>query len=454
MKKRDGIVLRCSLMLLTAGILGNCFSQNPIIHNQFTADPTARVFGDTMYLYPSHDILAQPGKGQPGWFCMKDYHVFASADLVHWRDGGVLLSQYSVPWADTAAYSMWAPDCIEKGGRYYFYFPTKRKSADKPSKFAIGVAVSQTPVGPFKVQPEPIAGVDGIDPNVFIDDDGQAYLYWAQGNIMGAKLKADMLALDSEVKVLQDLPKKGLKEGPFVFKKGSKYYLTYPHVEDKTERLEYAVSDSPLGPFQRRGVIMEASANCWTNHQSIVRFKGQWYLFYHSNDYSPSFDKARSVRIDSLFFNADGTIREVKPTFRGVGLSSVKDTIQIDRYSKISGRRTAVNLLDAKDPFKGWALSLDSAGAWVRYDHVDFGAKQVKAVRMRVKSDHAGQLLLKAVGKSGNSETLGRIRLSKSENYVLVTTKLLRRVTGERDLILSKIDDSSGKVDIDWMLFQ
>lgn len=199
---------------------------------------------------------------------------------------------------------------------------------------------------------------------------------------------------------------------------------------------------------------MEASANCWTNHQSIVRFKGQWYLFYHSNDYSPSFDKARSVRIDSLFFNADGTIREVKPTFRGVGLSSVKDTIQIDRYSKISGRRTAVNLLDAKDPFKGWALSLDSAGAWVRYDHVDFGAKQVKAVRMRVKSDHAGQLLLKAVGKSGNSETLGRIRLSKSENYVLVTTKLLRRVTGERDLILSKIDDSSGKVDIDWMLFQ
>jgi len=454
MKKRNGIVLRCSLLLLSAGVLGNCFSQNPIIHDQFTADPTARVFGDSMYLYPSHDILAEPGRGQSGWFCMQDYHVFASADLVHWRDGGVLLSQYTVPWADTAAYSMWAPDCIEREGKYYFYFPTKRKSADGSSKFAIGVAVSQTPAGPFKVQPEPIAGVDGIDPNVFIDNDGQAYLYWAQGNIMGAKLRADMLGLDSEVKVLQNLPTKGLKEGPFMFKKGKKYYLTFPHVENKTERLEYAVSDNPLGPFKWMGVIMEASAHCWTNHQSIVKFKGQWYLFYHSNDYSPNFDKARSARIDSLFFNADGTIRQVKPTFRGVGLSSVNDTIQVDRYSKISSRGVEVNLLDDKDPFKGWSISLSSPGAWVRYDHVDFGAKQLKAVCMRVKSDHPVQLLLKAISKSGRAETLGRIQLDKSEDYVLITTELLRHVTGERDLILSEINASSGKMDIDWMLFQ
>ncbi|WP_244518678.1 family 43 glycosylhydrolase [Arachidicoccus rhizosphaerae] len=457
MKIRATVLIRCVLVILLIGAIIKSYSQNPIIHNHFTADPTARVFGDSIYLYPSHDILAEQGKGQPGWFCMEDYHVFSSADLVHWRDGGMLLSQNDVPWADTTSYSMWAPDCIKRDGKYYFYFPTKMKGSDGESKFSIGVALGERPGGPFKVMSEPIAGVKGIDPNVFIDDDGQAYLFWAEGDIMGAKLKRNMLDLDSKVKILEHLPAKGLKEGPFLFKNKGKYYLTYPHVEDKTERLEYAVSDKPLGPFQPMGVIMEASDNCWTNHQSIVKFKGQWYLFYHSNDYSPRFDKARSARIDSLFFNADGTIREVKPTLRGVGISNVTDTIQVDRYSSISDSGAGIYFLDTNHHFKGWSLKLSTPGSWVRYNSVDFGLKKNKIVQLRLKADQEGLLLLKAISKNGenvNIKTLANIQYKKSDDFVVINAIISDNAFGLCDLILSNGSDSPGNVEIDWILFQ
>lgn len=296
-------------------------AQNPVIRNQFTADPSARVFGDKVYLYPSHDIVVRPGHGRPGWFCMEDYHVLSSPNLTDWTDHGVIVSHDKVPWGNPAGYSMWAPDCIFRNGKYYFYFPDATKDTSYGRGFAIGVAVSDKPYGPFKLQPSPIKNVHGIDPNVFIDKDGQAYLYWAQGNIYGAKLQENMFDLASQSKVLGVLPEKGLKEGPYLFERNGIYYLTYPHVEHKTERLEYATSDNPLGPFKFSGVIMDESPECWTNHQSVIEFKNQWYLFYHHNDLSPNFDKNRSARIDSLFFNAHGIIKKVIPTLRGVGVT-------------------------------------------------------------------------------------------------------------------------------------
>jgi len=214
---------------------------------------------------------------------------------------------------------MWAPDCIERNGKYYFYFPTSPNDTTAYGRgFRVGVAVGDKPTGPFIPQVEPIKDVRGIDPNVFIDKDGQAYLYWSAGNIYGAKLKDNMLELASEVKTLGDLPTKGLKEGPYLFERNGIYYLTYPHVENKTERLEYATSDNPLGPFKFTGVIMDESpTGCWTNHHSIIQFKNQWYLFYHHNDYSPKFDKARSIRADSLSFNKDGTIKKCNSHTKG-----------------------------------------------------------------------------------------------------------------------------------------
>ena len=169
---------------------------------------------------------------------------------------GVIVSQNKVPWVDSTSYSMWAPDCIMRNSKYYFYFPAQAKEREIRRSMAIGVAISDKPYGPFKPETKPIEGVAGIDPNVFIDKNGQAYLYYALGNILVAKLKENMIELGSEPHVIEGLPHQGLKEGPFLFERNGIYYLIYPHVQNKTERLEYAISDNPMGPFKITGVIM------------------------------------------------------------------------------------------------------------------------------------------------------------------------------------------------------
>lgn len=422
-------------------------AQNPVITSQYTADPTARVFKGKIYLYPSHDILAREGKGKPGWFCMEDYHVFSSDDLTNWTDHGVIISQDKVPWVKPGSYSMWAPDCVYRNGRYYFYFPSTPRDTSYGKGFAIGVAIADEPGGPFVPQPEPVKNVHGIDPNVFIDKNGQAYLYWAQGNIYAAKLKENMLELASEPVVLQELPAKGLKEGPFVFERNGLYYLTYPHVRNKTECLEYATSNNPLGPFTVRGVIMDESpTGCWTNHQSIVQFRDQWYLFYHHNDLSPGFDKARSVRIDSLFFNSDGTIQKVMPTLRGVGITPATGWIQPDRYSKKSNPGTAIDFLDTLNRSAGWKTVLDGAGAWVQYNSVDFGRRRLQSISMRVLSATGAVLQLRADNLEG--PLLAEIRIpAGTREWKEVNEKLLRFTPNLHHLFIVLKEDKHAEID-------
>lgn len=151
-------------------VVGSAFGTNPLILDQFTADPTARVFAGKVYVYPSHDILAADGRGRPGWFCMEDYHVFSSENLTDWTDHGLILTQTGVDWVKPDSYSLWAPDCVARDGKYYFYSPAIPKSGEKG--FRIGVAVADQPTGPFRPEPAPIEGVHGIDPCVFIDHDG------------------------------------------------------------------------------------------------------------------------------------------------------------------------------------------------------------------------------------------------------------------------------------------
>ncbi len=361
------------------------FAQNPIVRNQFSADPSARVFNGRVYVFPSHDILAPEGKKlRKDWFCMEDYHVFSSENLIDWTDHGMIVSQYDPSWADSTSYSMWAPDCVERNGKYYFYFPANVKSDGEHRRrgFGVGVAVADKPEGPYVAQKEPIKGINGIDPNVLIDKDGQAYIYYSMGQIFVAKLKDNMLELDSEPMVIADLPQKGMKEGPWVFERNGIYYMTFPHVENTIERLEYGMGNSPMGPFKMTGVIMDESpTGCWTNHHSVVEYNQQWYLYYHHNDYSPQFDKNRSVRVDSLFFNADGTIQKVKPTLRGVGLANARQPIEIDRYSAMSESGASIAFIDASSVFKGWKTILSNKNAWVQYNKVDFSGKKLKKIK-------------------------------------------------------------------------
>lgn len=441
-------LLGCILFLLA----GTLSAQNPFIQNQFTADPSARVFGDRVYVYPSHDIPCTEGRGRVGWFCMEDYHVFSSENLTDWTDHGMIIHQNKVPWVKPESYSMWAPDCIYRNGKYYFYFPTTPKDTVTHGRgFTIGVAVADQPAGPYTPEPEPIKGVRGIDPNIFIDKDGQAYLYWSQGHIYGARLKDNMLELASDPVILQDLPSKGLKEGPYLFERNGLYYLTYPHVENKIERLEYAIGNNPLGPFKFSGVIMDESpTGCWTNHHSVLPFKGQWYLFYHHNDLSPQFDKNRSVRLDSLFFNADGTIKKVIPTLRGVGLTPATRQIQVDRYSHKSAQGTSVAFLDTLNTFKGWKTILEAKGAWIQYNSTDFGAKPLKRVQARARAGAGGTVQVRLNHSGG--PVIAEVKIPPGKEWKVVTAPLSRYQPGVHHLVLSLSETK--KVEVDWIRFE
>jgi len=441
----------CFLLILFLSIGNNLHAQNPIIRNQYSADPTAKVFGDKVYLFPSHDILATDGKGRVGWFCMEDYHVFSSSNLTEWTDHGVIVQQNKVPWVKPNSYSMWAPDCIQRNGKYYFYFPTSPLDTIAYGRgFAIGVAVANKPEGPYIPQPAPIIGVHGIDPNVFIDKDGQAYLFWSAGNIYAARLKENMIELASDPVILKDLPAKGLKEGPYLFERNGVYYLTFPHVENKIERLEYSISDNPLGPFKMTGVIMDESpTGCWTVHHSVIKFKDQWYLFYHDRDYSPNFDKARSVRVDSLFFNDDGTIKKVIPTLRAVGLTNATKEIQIDRYSKIS-EGVSVDFLDTLDRFKGWKTIFRGANASVQYNNVDFSNKQLKTVLVRAASETGGVLQLRA--NSLNGPVIADIKVPKTNGWKVIKASVANIQRGVHSLFV--ISRGLNQTEVDWIRFE
>ncbi len=419
-------------------------AQNPIIHDQFTADPTARVFNGRFYLYPSHDIES-PVEELKEWFCMQDYHVFSSDNLVDWTDHGVILTQNNIPWVKPDSYTMWAPDCVEKDGRYYFYFPASPKDVERG--FGIGVAVAQHPEGPFLSMPRRIQGVMGIDPCVLVDDDGQSYLYWSGMGLSVAKLKDNMVELDSEPLKIEGLPE-GFKEGPFAFKRDGRYYLTFPWVKDKTETLAYAIADNPFGPFEFKGLIMDESpTGCWTNHHSLVEKDGQWYLFYHHNDYSPEMDKRRSARIDTVTFNEDGTINKVVPTLRGVGISDARKRIQIDRYSEVSPKGVALKFLDEKDKFKGWTAIFTKKGSWLRYDRVDFGQKPVKEVKARVLSSSGCEIVISET----DGKVIAAIPIKAGKYWETVTVPVSYAPTGIVDI---KVTLSKGSnADIDWIGF-
>lgn len=287
---------------------------NPFIRGIYTADPSAHVWADgRLYVYPSHDI--DPPRGCD---LMDHYHVFSTDDMLNWTDHGEILCSDDVPWGREEGGFMWAPDCAYKDGIYYFYFPHP-SGTDWNSTWKVGVATSKYPDRDFKVEGY-IEGLGDafsmIDPCVFIDDDGQAYFYYGGGSrVIGAPLKDNMTELAAE-----PVPMAGLKdfhEATWVFKRRGVYYLMYAdnHQEPGKggqNQLRYATSSSPLGPWDYKGIILKPTG-CDTSHGSIVKFKGQWFLFYHNCSISNQ-GNLRNICVDKLYFNEDGTIKEVVQT--------------------------------------------------------------------------------------------------------------------------------------------
>jgi hypothetical protein len=236
-----------------------------------------------------------------------------------------------------------------------------------------------------------------------------------------------------------------------VFERNGIYYLTYPHVENKTERLEYATSVSPMGPFKPAGVILDESASgCWTVHHSILDYKGQWYLFYHDKDLSPSFDKNRAIRADKLFFEADGTIRKVIPTLRGVGLVDAKGPIQIDRHSVTSDEGIAVSFLDEANPHAGWKTTFSGAQSWVRFNEVDFGRGARKTIDVRAKALGGGALEIRLDGQDG--PVIGRVEVGAGTEWKTASGAAKSIPAGVHDLVVTQVGAKA--VEVDWVSFR
>lgn len=315
----------------------------PLVTHIFTADPSAHVFDGKIYIYSSHDLEHEGESDDDGsQYRMEDYLVFSMDDIdSEVTDHGEILHMKNVPWVSK---QMWAPDAAYKNGTYYFYFPAK----DINGIFRIGVATAKNPAGPFTPEANYIPGSFSIDPAVFIDDDGKAYMYfggiwggqlekWQTGSFnpdagpqdpneialgpMVAEMSDDMLTFaqpPQEVRILDENGNPLLAgdedrryfEGPWMHKYNGTYYLSYS--TGTTHYIVYATSDNPKGPFVYRGRILEPVIG-WTTHHSIVEYKGKWYLFYHDASLSGGIDHRRCIKFTELKYNEDGTIQTIHP---------------------------------------------------------------------------------------------------------------------------------------------
>ncbi|OKS84962.1 glycoside hydrolase family 43 protein [Mucilaginibacter polytrichastri] len=294
---------------------------NPLFKHQFTADPAAMVYKGKVYLYTGHDEA--PAKKSD--YVMHDWQCFSSSDMVNWTEHAVPLKVADFKWAKADA---WASQVIERNGKFYWYVAVEHGTI---SGKAIGVAVSDSPTGPFKdargsalVTNDMTKAIthswDDIDPTVMIDDDGQAYLFWGNGTCYYARLKANMTELDGPIQTIK-LP--DYTEAPWIHKRNGWYYLSY--ASGFPEKISYAMSRSIKGPWIYKGIINEIAGNSNTNHQAIIDFKGKSYFIYHNGALEPDAGSYhRSVCIDYLYYNKDGTIKRVIMTSEGVK-SAIKD---------------------------------------------------------------------------------------------------------------------------------
>lgn len=293
--------------------------ENPFIKHMYTADPSARVWADgRLYVYASHDIAPPQGCD-----LMDQYHVFSTADMKNWTDHGEILRASQVPWGRKEGGFMWAPDCVYKNGFYYFYFPHP-SGTEWNKTWKIGVATSKSPIKDFVVQGY-VKGAEAlIDPHVFVDDDGQAYFYQGGGGVcMAGKLTDNMMEVEGQLQKMEGL--EDFHEASWVHKYNGKYYLSYSDNHDENwkdgvkgdNRMRYAISESPMGPWKSMGIYMDPT-DSYTNHGSIVEFKGKWYAFYHNSELSRKNgefnDWLRSIAVDKLEYNKDGSIKKVKQT--------------------------------------------------------------------------------------------------------------------------------------------
>ncbi len=296
------LALNVIIVALTA-LATNCYADNPIIQTRFTADPAPMVYHDTVFLYTSHDEDDATG------FKMMNWLLYTSTDMVNWTDHGAVASLRDFNWVnhDNGA---WAPQCIERNGKFYLYCPMHGNG--------IGVLVADSPYGPFR---DPLGRRlietnhlwNDIDPTVFIDHGGQAYLYWGNPDLYYVKLNKDMISYSGKVVQVASIPK-NYQEGPWFYGRDGHYYLAYAST-CCPEGIGYAMSNSPVGPWEYKGYIMKPTPKSSGNHPGVIDYKGHSYVFgfnyYLNYQLTDKHRERRSVCVEEFKYKPDGTIPEL-----------------------------------------------------------------------------------------------------------------------------------------------
>ncbi|MDR1601958.1 MAG: family 43 glycosylhydrolase [Tannerella sp.] len=399
-------ILLC--ILLTGNMV---FSQNPVSPpGVYIADPTARVDANgKIYIYGSLDMVA-------GEYCSTRHHVLSSGDLLNWTLHPNSFASAgegdAVPYSDRMLY---APDMMYHNGMYYLYYCMSDGSE--------GVATAGQPEGRF-VNGQKIEGVHGIDPTVFVDDDGQAYYYWGQFSAKGARLNPDMKTVDSAT-VIDDLVTEQthfFHEGGFVFKRAGVYYFVYTHIgrQDRATCIGYSTATHPLGPFKYGGVIID-NAGCdpesWNNHGSVAEFRNRWYVFYHRSTHGSQ--SMRKACVEPIEFLPDGSIPEVPMTSQGAGNPfDARKQIDAARACLLWGNVRIVR--DEKHPDNEIlsAIRHNDRAAW---KYLDYG-NGLQGFKVRVRSKSGGKIVL--AGDKPWTSTFGSITVPENCDWTELSCEI------------------------------
>lgn len=448
-------------LLLLKILPDNLSAQNPIVQTCFTTDPAPMVQDGILYVYTGHD------EDNADFFWMQEWRVYSTKDMVNWTDHGSPLAIESFTWADDRA---WAAQCVERNGKFYWYVCLHSKLTNA---MAIGVAVGDTPTGPFKDaigKPLYDGSWDYIDPTVFVDDDERAYLYWGNPNIYCAELNEDMISFKSEVTKLEQTvesfgapnPEKRIKnvkykdtytEGPWFYKRAGKYYLLYA-AGGVPEHIAYSMSDGPLGPWKYMGEIMPLQkTGSFTNHCGVIDYKGNSYFFYHTGKLPGGGGFGRSVAVEQFEYNFDGTFPIINATDEGVS-----PVDKFNPYQRIEAETIAFSQGVKSEPNAktGVFISDIHNGDYTKLREVDFGSKSPTRFTATVASALRGGTL-EVRTDSINGPLIAKIHVSSTggwECWKALQTDMIEPVIGIHDIYFAFKGRKGCKLfNFDWFRF-
>ena len=419
------------ILLLCSGCgLLNCLNvnaQRPIIQTKYTADPAPMVYNDTVFLYTTHDEDDAEG------FKMQDWLLYTSTDMVNWTDHGVVASLKSFDWVkrDNGA---WAEQVVERNGKFYMYCPIHGNG--------IGVLVSDSPYGPFK---DPLGKPlvwqkehwDDIDPTVFIDEDGQAYMYWGNPNCYYVKLNEDMISYSGDIVKLKETPEH-YQEGPWFYKRNGHYYLAFAST-CCPEGIGYAMSDSPTGPWKTKGYIMRPTERTRGNHPGIMDYKGKSYVFGLNYDLlkleTNTHYERRSVSVAEMHYNEDGTIQEV-PYWADTKLEQI-GTFNPFRKVEAETMVWGYGLKTAPNVDKSLSVVDVNNGEYICVRGVNFGKNKARRFEVSALPLEGGNLKIRLDAPDG--KIVGNVNIpqgNETSKYELYSCEV-NAVSGIHDLYLS-----------------